>query len=239
METHKVALVTGSSRGIGKEIALRLADVVYAVAIHYFKQREAAEDVVKGIEKKGKLSAAFQADLTKESQAVDLIRKVEKRFQKIDIIVNNFGPLLLKPWEKVSASEWEYIFRSNFESALFCIKAVLPGMRERKWGRIVNLGYGRVEQLVAFPTITPYAISKTGLLILTRTVASSETSSGITVNMVSPGLMEEGILPAGKDISREIIGKFKDVAEAVLFLVSDEAASITGTNVIVSGSWKM
>jgi len=239
LETHKVALVTGSSRGIGKEIALRLADVVYAVAIHYFKQREAAEDVVKGIEKKGKLSAAFQADLTKESQAVDLIRKVEKRFQKIDIIVNNFGPLLLKPWEKVSASEWEYIFRSNFESALFCIKAVLPGMRERKWGRIVNLGYGRVEQLVAFPTITPYAISKTGLLILTRTVASSETSSGITVNMVSPGLMEEGILPAGKDISREIIGKFKDVAEAVLFLVSDEAASITGTNVIVSGSWKM
>jgi len=239
IKSQRIALVTGSSRSIGREIALRLADVVSGVAVHYYRQREAAENVVKEIKQKGKLCAAFRADLTKEKQATELIRKVEEKFGRIDILVNNFGPILIKTWDKVVASEWEHIFRSNLGSALYCLKAVLPGMRERKWGRIINLGYSRAEQLVAFPTITPYAISKTGLLILTRTVAASEISSGITVNMVSPGLMEGGILPSSKNIKAGSLGKLKNVAEAVLFLASGKASSITGTNLIVAGSWKM
>jgi len=235
----KIALVTGSSRGIGRDIALKLADVTAGVAVHYISNRQAAEDVAKKIKRKGKLCACFRADLTKEKEAAALIRKVEEKFGRIDILVNNFGPILVKSWEKVTSSEWDYILRSNLMSALYCLKDSLPGMRKRKWGRIVNLGYSRVEQLAAFSKITPYAIAKTGLLILTRSVAASEASSGITVNMVSPGLIEGGILPESKNIPRGRLGKFEDVSRAVLFLVSEDADFITGTNLVVSGGWKI
>jgi len=235
----RIALVTGSSKGIGRDIAIRLAEVCSSVVIHYMNNRQAAEKVVGKIKEKGKLSESFQADLTKEKEAVSLIRNVEEKFGKVDILVNNFGPILVKPWEKVTSFEWELVLRANLLSALYCLKAVLPGMRKREWGRIVNLGYSRVEQLVAFSTITPYAIAKTGLLILTRSVAASEASAGITVNMVSPGLMKGGILPESRDIPRGRLGKFKDVSRAVLFLVAEEADFITGTNLIVAGGWKI
>lgn len=235
----KIALVTGSSRGIGRDIVLKLGNVTAAVAVHYRNDRQAAEDVVKKIRKKGKSSASFCADLTKAREAAALIRKVEKKFGKIDILVNNFGPILVKSWEKVTPEEWDYVLRSNLLSALYCLKAVLPGMRKRKWGRIVNLGYSRAEHLTAFSKIAPYAIAKTGLLILTRSVAASEASYGITVNMVSPGLVEGGILPESKNIPRGRLGKFEDVSRAVLFLVSEDADFITGTNLVVAGGWKM
>jgi 3-oxoacyl-[acyl-carrier protein] reductase len=118
------------------------------------------------------------------------------------------------------------------------MKAVLPGMRERGWGRIVNIGYSRAEQLAAFPTITAYAAAKTGLLILTRTAAASEVGAGITINMVSPGLLKGGQLPAGT-FPPAALGTYADIATAVRFLASDEAAAITGTNLIVAGTWKM
>jgi 3-oxoacyl-[acyl-carrier protein] reductase len=235
----RIALVTGSSKGIGRDIAIRLAEVCSGVAVHYMNNTQAAEKVVDRIKEKGKLSESFRADLTKEKEAVSLIRNVEEKFGKIDILVNNFGPILVKPWEKVAPFEWELVLRANLLSALYCLKAVLPGMRKREWGRIVNLGYSRVEQLVAFSTITPYAIAKTGLLILTRSVAASEAAAGITVNMVSPGLMKGGILPESRDIPRGRLGKFKDVSHAVLFLVSEEADFITGTNLVVAGGWKI
>ncbi len=235
----RIALVTGSSKGIGRDIAIRLAEVCSGVAVHYMNNRQAAEKVVDRIKEKGKHSESFQADLTKEKEAVSLIRNVEEKFGKVDILVNNFGPILVKPWEQVTSFEWELVLRANLLSALYCLKAVLPGMRKREWGRIVNLGYSRVEQLVAFSTITPYAIAKTGLLILTRSVAASEASAGITVNMVSPGLMKGGILPESRDIPRGRLGKFKDVSHAVLFLVSEEADFITGTNLVVAGGWKI
>lgn len=236
---EKVALVTGSSRGLGRAIALKLADFVSGVAVHYHFRKKAAGEVVKEIEGKGKKSAAFAADLTRKDEVNGLISDVKKKFNSIDILINNFGPILVKPWERVTNAEWEYILRGNLGSALYCLKAVLPGMKERKWGRIINIGYSRVEQLVAFSSITPYAIAKTGLLILTRSAAASVSSSGITVNMVSPGLMEGGVLPLGRKTKKGRLGKFKDVAEAVLFLVSEKADYITGTNLIVAGGWKI
>ena len=195
--------------------------------------------VVKKIRAQGRISHAFAADLTKRGQARRLIRRVEMKFGRLDILVNNFGPILVKPWEEFKAAEWEFLFRSNLESALGCIKAALPGMRARRWGRIINIGYHRVEQLVAFSTITPYAVAKTGLLILTRSVAASEFKSGITVNMVSPGIIKGGILPAGSKIAEESLGTKMDVAEAVAFLASEKARHITGTNLIVAGTWKL
>jgi 3-oxoacyl-[acyl-carrier protein] reductase len=235
----RIALVTGASRGLGREIALRLADEVSGVAVHYLTHRDEAQNVAAAIREKGKLGAVFRADLTKKAQAAGLIKKVEEKFARIDVLVNNVGPFLVKPWDQLEVADWERVLRGNLFGSYFCIKAALAGMRKRRSGRIINIGYSRAEQLTSFPTIAPYAAAKTGLLILTRTAAVSEAPNGITVNMVSPGLIMGGAMPQARDLSESQLGTFADVAEAVAFLASDKAASITGANLVVAGTWKM
>ncbi|MFO7733926.1 MAG: SDR family oxidoreductase [Candidatus Aminicenantes bacterium] len=235
----RIALVTGASRGIGRAVALRLAEDVSGVAVHYYQRREEAQELAAVLRERGKLSAVFRADLTKKAQAAGLIKKVEERFAHIDVLVNNVGPFLVKPWDHLEVSDWERVLRGNLLGSYFCMKAALTGMRQRKWGRIVNIGYSRVEQLAAFPTIAPYAAAKTGLLILTRTAAKAEAANGITVNMVSPGLIKGGAMPPARNLPEARLGTVEDVAEAVAFLSSDRAAAVTGTNLIVAGTWKM
>jgi 3-oxoacyl-[acyl-carrier protein] reductase len=237
--TDKIVLVTGSSRGMGRNIALRLADDTAGIAVHFMSDRESAIKTADEIKSKGKLSGCFQADLTKEEEAADLIQKVETKFGRIDILVNNVGPILEKPWDKLRSDDWDAMWRGNLGTAYFCLKAALPGMRRRKWGRIINLGFSRVEQLVAFHDIVPYAAAKTGLLILTRSAAASVASDGITVNMVSPGLIQGGILPKNQKIPAGRLGTFDDVTSAVRFLASGKAGYITGANLVVSGGWKI
>jgi 3-oxoacyl-[acyl-carrier protein] reductase len=236
---NRIALVTGSSRGIGREIAISLAEDLGGVAVHYKENGNAAAEVVVEIEKKGKRAKAFSSDLTLEQGTRDLLRDVETHFGRLDVLVNNFGPIIVKPWKELTTSDWETMYRSVFLSAAWGINAALPGMRERGWGRIINIGYNRVEQLSAFSKITAYAVAKTALLILTRSAAASEFKAGITLNMVSPGLIEGGIMPSGGKIDPAYFGKKTDVAEAVRFLASDRAAHITGTNLIVAGAWKL
>lgn len=235
----RIALVTGASRGIGRAVALRLAEDVSGVAVHYYQRREEAQELAAVLRERGQLSAVFRADLTKKAQAAGLIKKVEERFARIDVLVNNVGPFLVKPWDHLEVSDWERVLRGNLLGPYFCMKAALTGMRQRKWGRIVNIGYSRVEQLAAFPTIAPYAAAKTGLLILTRTAAKAEAANGITVNMVSPGLIKGGAMPPARNLPEARLGTVEDVAEAVAFLSSDRAAAVTGTNLIVAGTWKM
>lgn len=235
----RIALITGAARGMGRAIALRLAEDVSGVAVHYLTHREEAQELAAAIRDKGKLSAVFRADLTKKAQAAGLVKKVEERFARVDILVNNVGPFLVKPWDQLEVADWEWVLRGNLLGPYFCLKAALPGMRKRKWGRVINIGYSRAEHLGAFPTIAPYAVAKTGLLTLTRTAAAAEVANGITVNMVSPGLLRGGALPALKNISESQLGTFEDVAGAVAFCASDAAAAITGTNLIVAGTWKM
>jgi 3-oxoacyl-[acyl-carrier protein] reductase len=235
----RIALVTGAARGLGRAIALRLAEDVSGVAIHYFSRREEAQELANAIREKGKLAAVFRADLTKKAQAAGLVKKVEERFARIDVLVNNVGPFLVKPWDQLEVADWELALRGNLLGPYFCLKAALAGMRKRKWGRIVNIGYSRAEHLGAFPTITAYAVAKTGLLTLTKTAAVAEVGNGITVNMVSPGLLRGGVLPPARNLSEAQIGTFRDVAEAVAFCASDRAAAVTGANIVVAGTWKM
>jgi 3-oxoacyl-[acyl-carrier protein] reductase len=239
MTIERYALVTGAGKGLGREIAVALAERAAGVAVHYRSDRNAAEAAARSIRRLGKRSLALRADLTKEREAVKLIARVESTFGRLDILVNNVGPILMKPWAELSAADWERMFSANLISSFLCLKAALPGMRTRRWGRIINIGYSRAEQLASFPTITAYAAAKTGLLILTRTAAASEAGSGVTINMVSPGLLEGGILPKAHNIAEGAVGTFADVANAVGFLVSEEARVVTGTNLIVAGTWKM
>ncbi|HPW18852.1 MAG TPA: SDR family oxidoreductase [Candidatus Aminicenantes bacterium] len=235
----RIALVTGAARGMGRAIALRLAEDASGVAVHYLSRREEAQELAAAIRAKGKLAAVFRADLTKKAQAAGLVKKVEERFGRLDVLVNNVGLFVVKAWDQLEVADWERAFRGNLLGSYFCLKAALPGMRKRKWGRIVNIGYSRAERLGSFPTIVPYAVAKTGLLTLTRTAAAAEVGNGITVNMVSPGLMRGGALPASGKLAEAQIGTFEDVAEAAAYCASDRAAAMTGANLIVAGTWKM
>lgn len=241
MTGSRTALVTGSGRGIGRAIALRLAGEpgVSAVAVHYLNRGHEAEETAAGIRKIGKTAEVFKADLTDETGPEDLAAAVEARIGPVGILVNNVGPFFFKAWDDLEAADWERAFQGNLLSAFRTMKAVLGGMRAGRWGRVVNLGFSRAGKNIAFPTIAPYAAAKTALLILTRTAAAEEAAHGITVNMVSPGLIEGGVLPRGAKIRTSDIGKPEDVAEAVAFLVSERAAAVTGTQLIVSGTWKM
>jgi 3-oxoacyl-[acyl-carrier protein] reductase len=174
-----------------------------------------------------------------EKEARGLIAAVEKGRGRLDILVNNVGPILFRPWDELTAADWESMFRQNLLGAYFCLSEALPGMRARRFGRIVNLGFGRVEQLAAFPTVLPYAAAKTGLLLLTRTAAAECRGTGVTVNMVSPGLLEGGIRPAGARVPRRELGTYAEVAAAVRFLAAEEARRVTGTDILVAGTWKM
>jgi 3-oxoacyl-[acyl-carrier protein] reductase len=235
----RIALVTGAARGMGRAIALRLAEDVSGVAVHYLTRRDEAQDLAALLRERGKLSAVFRADLTKKAQAAGLVKKVEERFGRIDVLVNNVGTFLVKPWDQLEVADWEKVLRGNLLGSYFCLKAALPGMRKRKWGRVINIGYSRADQLGSFPTILPYAVAKTGLLTLTRTAAVSEVGNGITVNMVSPGLIRGGALPSMKNVSEAQLGTYEDVAEAVAYCASDRAAAVTGANLVVAGTWKM
>jgi 3-oxoacyl-[acyl-carrier protein] reductase len=241
MDTRKeaVALVTGASSGLGREIAAALAESCRAVAVHYRKNAQGADETAAAVRARGSESAVFAADLKRKDGPARLVRAVERRFGRLDVLINNVGPFLQKPWDRLSFEDWDTILKGNLYAAYGCLQAALPGLRRRGWGRVVNIGYSRAEQLVAFPGILPYAAAKTALLLLTRTAAAGETASGITVNMVSPGLLRGGLLPEGIDRRSEALGTFADVAEAVRFLISEKAAHISGTNLTVAGTWKM
>ncbi len=239
MNFKRIALVTGASRGLGRGIAVALAASAGTVIVHYFKNRKGAEETARMVRKAGAESVVLQADLSAEDEARGLIVAAERKGGRLDILVNNVGPILFRPWDKLTAADWESVFRENVLSAYFCLTAALPGMRARRFGRVVNLGFGRVEQLAAFPTALSYAAAKTGLLLLTRTAAAECRGTGVTVNLVSPGLLRGGIRPAKTVVPRKELGTFADVAAAVRFLAADEARRVTGTNILVAGTWKM
>ena len=234
-----VALVTGASAGLGREIAVGLASGCRAVGVHYRRNAAGARETAGAVRGEGAAGAVFSADLARRGGPARLIAAVERRFGRLDILINNVGPFVQKPWDRLTPEDWDAAFRGNLYGSYGCLQAALPGLRKRGWGRVINIGYGRAEQLAAFPGILPYAAAKTALLLLTRTAAAGEAGTGITINMVSPGLLRGGVLPAGVDRDAATLGTFADVAAAVRFLVSEKAGRISGTNLIVSGTWKL
>jgi 3-oxoacyl-[acyl-carrier protein] reductase len=239
MKRRPVALVTGAARGVGRAVAVALGEEGGPVAVHVRRAGREAEGTARLVRRAGGTADVFAADLADEGEARGLIRRVEQAYGRVDILVNCVGPILVKPWDSLAASDWEALFRTNLLSAYYCLTAALPGMKRRRWGRVVNLGFHRVEQRAAFPTILPYAAAKAGLLLLTRTAEAAAAPFGVTVNMVSPGVLKGGIRPSGPRVRPGDVGRTADVAAAVRFLVSEEAAGTTGSNVLVAGTWKM
>jgi 3-oxoacyl-[acyl-carrier protein] reductase len=245
MGEKRVVLVTGSTRGVGRRIAERFAEAGAAVALNYQSQHETAREALASVQELSPSSRLYQADVSSAPAAEGLIRSVIDDFGRIDLLVNNAGPMLVKPLAETSPDEWAWMLASNLSSVFFCCRFVLPFMRERKRGQIVNMGclHGEIAP-GGLPNSPAYGIAKTGVLMLTRMLARSEAKYNIRVNAVNPGLIEtddyqhyseEVRAQWRKRVPQKRFGTPDEIADAVLFLTSDRAAYISGAVLPVHG----
>ncbi len=239
----RAALVTGATRGIARGIALDLARQGWAVAISFRTDAGAADATRGALEAAGAPALAIRADLGEAAEARALVARVEATWGRLDALVHGAGPYHDGPLLEETPERWRDTFRQNLDPLLFLAQAAAPGMQARRWGRILGLGLATADRLSAQPNETAYYIAKTGLLVLVRSLAKVLAPDGITVNAVSPGIVEtEGRprpeldaflprIPAGH------LGRVDDVVAAARFLLSDDARYVTGANIHVSGGW--
>ena len=240
----KVAIVTGASRGIGRAIALELADFGAKVVVNYASSSNAADELVEKIISDGGEAIAIAADVSKPEQIDELVKTVVDRWGRIDVLVNNAGITRDTVMLRMKLEDWQAVIDTNLTGVFSCTRAVSKIMLKQKSGRIINIA--SVAGQIGNPGQASYSASKAGVLGFTRTVAKELSSRGITVNAVAPGfiatdmttdLKTEGILqfiPLGR------YGKPEEVAGMVRFLAADPAAAyITGQTFNVDGGMVM
>jgi 3-hydroxybutyrate dehydrogenase len=253
----KSALVTGSTSGIGLAIVRTLAAQGANVTINGFGDAAAIEKERTGIEKEFAVKALYSAaDMSKPGEIADMVRTSEQTFGSLDILVNNAGIQYVAPIEEFPIEKWDQIISINLSSAFHTIRAAVPGMKKRKWGRIINTA--SAHSLVASPFKVAYVSAKHGLAGLTKTVALEVATFGITANCISPGyvwtpLVEKQIPDTMKarglteeQVKRDVLLAAQptkefvtvdQVADLALYLCSDSAKSITGANLSIDGGW--
>lgn len=236
----KVALVTGASRGIGRAIAVALADSGAAVAINYLRDSPAAHDVESQIQKLQRRSVVIQADVSCVADVDRLVRESEDKLGSVDILVNNAGISRPQPIEEITDQDWDDILKVNLKSCFLVTQAVLPGMRKKKWGRIINIS--SVAAQVGGIVGPHYAASKAGMLGMTHFYASRLGKEGITVNAIAPALVATDMVSANPNARPEQIpiGRFglpSEVADVAVMLARN--GYINGQTINVNGGWFM
>lgn len=232
----RVALVTGASRGIGRAIALALAEAGADVAVNYREQAEAARAVAEAVVAKGGRALAVAADVSNAADVARLIQAVTAALGSIDILINNAGIAIRRGIEDLSEEEFDLTLRVNLKSAFLCTQAVLPAMRARKWGRIVNISSGAARGTGSIGV--HYNASKAGLEGLTRGYASRLAAEGITVNAVAPSQIETDMVPGAqfghaRHIPLGRLGRAEEVADLVVAVAAN--AYMTGQTVQLNG----
>ncbi|REH91496.1 beta-ketoacyl-ACP reductase [Staphylococcus felis] len=242
----KVALVTGASRGIGRSIALQLADEGYTVAVNYAGSKDKAEAVVNEIKEKGVDAVAIQANVANGDEVKAMVKDVVKTFGSLDVLVNNAGITRDNLLMRMKEQEWDDVIDTNLKGVFNCIQKVTPQMLKQRSGRIINLS--SVVGAVGNPGQVNYVATKSGVIGITKTAARELASRNITVNAVAPGFIVSDMTNALSDELKETmktqipLGRFgedKDIANTVAFLASDKAAYITGQTIHVNGGMHM
>jgi 3-oxoacyl-[acyl-carrier protein] reductase len=238
--TGRVALVTGSSRGIGRAIAIALARSGCDVAVNYRERAAQADEVVAEIAAAGRRAIAVQADVSRATEVAALVRTVEAQLGPVDILVNNAGIARVQKTEDITESDWDDLISVNLKSCFLVTQAVLPGMRARRWGRIVNLS--SVAAQVGGVVGPHYAASKAGLHGLTHAYAARHAKEGITANVIAPALIETEMVTSNALASPMLIpvgrfGTVEETAEVAVMLVRN--GYITGQTINVNGGWYM
>ena len=232
----RVALVTGGSRGIGRAIAISLAEAGAAVAVNYLQKADEADKVVEHIVTSGGLATAIGADVSQSAEVAGMIGAVESALGPIDVLVNNAGIALMRSVDDLTEEDFDRTIAVNLKSVFLCTQGVVPGMRARQWGRIVNISSGAARG--AGGVGPHYNASKAGLEGLTRGYAARLVKDGITVNAVAPSLIETDMVRQGlaSAASRIPLGRFgtpEECAQVVMMLIG--TAYMTGQTVALSG----
>jgi len=257
MLKNKTAVVTGSTSGIGLAIAKALAADGANVMINGFGEKAAIDAELADIEKQFGVKAAYSAaDMTKPDDIAAMIADAEKTFGSVDVLVNNAGIQFVSPVEDFPIDKWNQIIAINLSAAFLAIRAAVPGMKKRKWGRIISTA--SAHSLVASPFKIAYVAAKHGIAGITKTVALEVATHGVTVNCISPGyvwtpLVEKQIpdtMKARNMTKEQVINDVlldaqptkqfvtsDQVAALAVFLCSDAASQITGTNLSMDGGW--
>lgn len=243
----KVAIVTGASRGIGREIAVQLAGQGASVVINYTKNKEAAEETLTAVKAAGGRGIIVQADVKNLSACENMVKSALEIYNKVDILVNNAGITRDNLTLRMKPAEWQEVIDTNLTGAFNCVKAVLrPLLKQKSGGRIINIA--SVVGLAGNIGQANYAAAKAGLIGMTKTLARELAGRQITVNAVAPGFiateMTAVLTPEIKEnLQRQIplgrMGTTKDVAYLVAFLASEQAAYITGQVITVDGGMTM
>ncbi|MFZ3012144.1 MAG: glucose 1-dehydrogenase [Nitrospira sp.] len=233
----KVAIVTGASNGIGQAIAERLAEDGAIVVVNYSKSSEKAQQVVVGIQGKGGKALAVQADMSQVTEARRLVIDTVRQFNRLDILVNNAGKFMPKPLDETTEEEFDSVIALNAKGPYFAMQEAAKVLKDG--GRIVNISTGGTR--LQFPGATAYLGSKAALEQYTKGLAQELASKGVTVNTVSPGFTETGMMTEEyRQIGIQLtpmkrLGVPKDIADVVAFIVSEEARWLTGQTIQVGG----
>lgn len=242
----KNALVTGASRGIGRSIAIQLAEEGYNVAVNYAGNQDKAEAVVSEIKEKGVESFAIQANVANGDEVKAMIKEVVSQFGSIDVLVNNAGITRDNLLMRMKEQEWDDVIDTNLKGVFNCIQKVTPQMLRQRSGSIINLS--SVVGAVGNPGQANYVATKAGVVGLTKSAARELASRGITVNAVAPGFIVSDMTDALSDELKEQMldqiplsrfGEDTDIAHTVVFLASEKAKYITGQTIHVNGGMYM
>lgn len=241
--TQRTALITGGARGIGRAVALDLATRGWRIALCYRSSESDAKRTAADIEGRGGEAFAMQSDVSIPEAAHRLVKQVEERWGGLDVLINGAGPYHRVNLFDETITGWREMFDGNLHPIFYLAQAVAPGMKARRYGRIVNFSMANADQMEAQPDVTAHYIAKAGVLILTRTLAKLLAPHGITVNAISPGFIDSGSAAPGelaavvKRIPAGYLGTVEDTAGAVRYLLSDEARYVNGANIQISGAW--
>lgn len=235
MKKQQIALVMGAAKGLGAAIALRLAEEGYTVVVHYHASETEAAKTLEAVRALSPKSSTVTADVRSEPAVREMIQQVIQQYGRIDVLVNTIGNFIYKPLAETTLDEWKDLMETNLQSAFLLAQSVIPVMQQQKYGRMVFFGCAGADRMVTRPHTTPYYIAKAGVVMLTKQLGAEYAPDGITVNCISPGILESSVAEANTPIKRKI--PFTPVLNMISLLLEKDKEYINGANIEIADGW--